>query len=186
MINKLSSVKIGQVWNAARGTTFQEEIESTPELGDEVKLASPIKANLMLVRMKDGVMAVITDFSTSIELNCSRCLDNFTKEIEVEAFERVFYEHQPEIGFDPMETFLVKQNDMSIDLTESLRQEIILHFPMIPVCSERCKGLCSSCAVNLNHQEHLPTCTAGETATVQDSSTEENKPFANLKNLLNK
>ncbi|EKD49946.1 MAG: hypothetical protein ACD_63C00003G0001, partial [uncultured bacterium] len=35
----------------------------------------------------------------------------------------------------------VDVKNWTLDITEFLRQEIILHFPLIPVCSTRCKGI---------------------------------------------
>jgi len=37
-----------------------------------------------------------------------------------------------------------------IDLTEEVREAIILALPGYPVCREDCKGLCMTCGVNLN------------------------------------
>ena len=187
MIKDISSVKIGAIWNSAPGAVFKENIVTTPDFGEEVALKSPLTCDLMLVRMKDGVMAVMTDFSTSVLQNCSRCLDQFTQDIQVEAFERHFFDHIPHQGYDNLETFLISQKDMSIDLTESLRQEIILHFPMIPVCSERCQGLCPSCTVNLNHETHKKGCTeAQKEVTAKEEIADSQKPFAHLKDLFSK
>jgi uncharacterized protein len=38
----------------------------------------------------------------------------------------------------------------SIDLTEILREQIVLALPMYPRCKEDCRGLCSVCGANLN------------------------------------
>lgn len=38
----------------------------------------------------------------------------------------------------------------ALDLTESVRECIILAFPTYPICQEDCKGLCSHCGKNLN------------------------------------
>ncbi|MBN1225748.1 MAG: DUF177 domain-containing protein, partial [Deltaproteobacteria bacterium] len=37
-----------------------------------------------------------------------------------------------------------------IDLTEVVREQILLAVPMIPICKEDCKGLCPYCGQNLN------------------------------------
>jgi uncharacterized protein len=42
-----------------------------------------------------------------------------------------------------------------VDITDDIRQEIILAYPMIPICQQNCKGLCPVCGQNLN-QEILP------------------------------
>jgi len=185
MINNITTVRVGQVWNSGSGATLKDNILADPDLGQEIDLKSPLKADLMLVRMKDGLIAVFSDFSADVEQTCARCTDKFIQQIRVETFERQFLGEKPFQGFDPLETFLVDQKDMTIDLTESLRQEIILHFPLIPVCSERCQGLCTSCAANLNHEPHKPGCELAKKNSVQEVSSETHKPFANLKDLLN-
>ena len=37
-----------------------------------------------------------------------------------------------------------------VDLTDELRQSIILSLPSYPVCREDCRGICPTCAKNLN------------------------------------
>ena len=37
-----------------------------------------------------------------------------------------------------------------LDLTEEIREAIILALPGYPVCDETCKGLCMTCGANLN------------------------------------
>ncbi|MCL1909850.1 MAG: DUF177 domain-containing protein [Kiritimatiellaeota bacterium] len=39
-----------------------------------------------------------------------------------------------------------------LDLTEEVREAIILAFPGYPVCREDCKGLCMTCGTNLNER----------------------------------
>ena len=51
-----------------------------------------------------------------------------------------------------METLKIKtrkERDV-VDITDDVRQEIMLAYPMIPVCRPDCKGLCSVCGQNLN------------------------------------
>ena len=37
-----------------------------------------------------------------------------------------------------------------VDLTDELRESIILHLPTYPVCREGCRGICPQCGKNLN------------------------------------
>jgi uncharacterized metal-binding protein YceD (DUF177 family) len=46
-------------------------------------------------------------------------------------------------------SYSVQPTDV-VDITEDVRQEIILAYPMIPLCDPACKGLCRSCGANLN------------------------------------
>jgi len=54
---------------------------------------------------------------------------------------------EEEIPEDEREPLFV---DSIFDLTELLRQSILLALPMRPLCSEECKGLCPHCGANLN------------------------------------
>jgi uncharacterized protein len=47
----------------------------------------------------------------------------------------------------------------SLDLTEAVRQYVIINLPMKPLCRRDCAGLCASCGVNLN--DHQCGCSAG-------------------------
>lgn len=50
----------------------------------------------------------------------------------------------------------VDEKNEFADLTDELRQSIILALPTYPVCRQDCRGVCSSCGKNLN--EGLCTC----------------------------
>ena len=66
------------------------------------------------------------------ELECSRCLANFNS-----TFAGSFDETYPETV-------------ESIDLTDAVRQTVLLSVPVKPLCSTDCKGLCPKCGMNLN------------------------------------
>ena len=73
--------------------------------------------------------------SAEISFACSRCADRFTRNIEDRAF---FYEKE------------VPNIHETLDLTDEVRETIILAFPNYPVCGESCRGLCARCGMNLN------------------------------------
>lgn len=118
---------------------------------------------------------------------CSRCLTPFTLPLDVE-FEEEYVEGAPgearaenrddedeEDGFDEQRTITYYSGD-EIDLTDSLRDNVLLELPMQPICSRDCKGLCPTCGTNLN--EGACTCTGHN--EVVDSR------FDKLKDLLGK
>ncbi len=186
MHKDITEIKIGPLWNQGRGATYKDEIELSPDLGPDAPLTQPITADLFLIRMKDGLTAILENLHSETELDCSRCLNKFKIPLHVASTERQFFEEIPERDYNPFEVFLIDKEKMAIDLTEMLRQEIILHFPMIPVCSERCKGLCSGCHINLNSSSsHHPEC-PGNSEQKAEVQVEQQKPFANLKDLFKK
>ena len=68
-----------------------------------------------------------------MRLVCSRCLEdyerNFTKDVFLE---------------------LPVPQEPVLDITDNIREEIILEYPVKSLCKEECKGLCPKCGKNLN------------------------------------
>ena len=59
----------------------------------------------------------------------------------------------PPEGIDDNEDYIFfKSSDLQADLSDIVRQAIILAVGMKPLCSEDCRGLCPDCGVNLNKQ----------------------------------
>jgi uncharacterized protein len=59
----------------------------------------------------------------------------------------------------------------SIDLRDEVAQQIIMALPFKPLCRNNCKGLCSRCGIDLNHQ------------ACQCHNQNQGSPFAVLKTL---
>jgi uncharacterized protein len=51
--------------------------------------------------------------------------------------------------FDKEEIFPIDAHHL-VDLTETLRQNVLLALPMVILCREDCQGLCPQCGHNLN------------------------------------
>jgi uncharacterized protein len=85
--------------------------------------------------------------STTLNLVCSRCLENFDKFIQVEIHEKFSkFNH----GKD--DDIIIINND-KVDFSSVIETNIILSLPIKKLCSEECKGLCSVCGTNLNHSK---------------------------------
>ncbi len=85
---------------------------------------------------------------------CGRCLEDFQFEWDVPVDIMIML--QQERNQDPDEgqnkTMILHQNRGEVDLSETLTECLVLAFPIATVCSEECKGLCSSCGIDLNRQ----------------------------------
>lgn len=90
---------------------------------------------------------------------CRRCLDP----VEVEVEEEVTLVYAPSDALsdrtDP-EIREIPAGVDELDLTEAIREELILGVPSFVVCSPDCKGLCPQCGVKLD--EETCTCTTDE------------------------
>ena len=48
---------------------------------------------------------------------------------------------------------LLPANKDTADLSDDIRQNIMLNLPMKLLCDKSCKGLCSNCGSNLNEKQ---------------------------------
>lgn len=79
-------------------------------------------------------------------LSCGRCLEQFEAEFEIPFHELL----KEDMSADhQQDDFIVFQGD-EIDISDLVRETIVLSEPLRTVCSEECKGLCPSCGINLN------------------------------------
>ncbi|HGJ64897.1 TPA: DUF177 domain-containing protein [bacterium] len=115
---------------------------------DGVYFTSDVSVNLKFYRQtaKIYVKAVM---SVDAEMECSRCLAKVP--IKIKAGAEVQYSPLPKFVEDQIDDIGIGYyTDEYIDITDELRESILLEIPMIILCSEDCKGLCSQCGQNLN------------------------------------
>jgi uncharacterized protein len=98
----------------------------------DIRLADPIEVDAV-VNKTDDELLVEVDIECSMRMECARCLEQFETVLRTDA----------------LFNYEVKPSDI-IDITDDVRQEIILGYPMIPVCRSDCRGLCRICGQNLN------------------------------------
>jgi uncharacterized protein len=100
---------------------------------DIIKFLKPIKA-VALVRKSYNALQVVLTLSSRINITCARCLkDNeqdFIKKSEL--------------------NYAVDKLNPDIELDPDIREEIILDYPIKPLCKADCRGLCPKCGENLN------------------------------------
>jgi len=172
------SFEVGKLVNADHGTRISLDLdESEPILFNGKPLFKPpLSAKVTFMKIDDAIHVNLENIFLKAHVECSRCIAPFLYKLEISQAERVYYfKKQKGIEMDNVDTFYVDMKRLVIDLTEFLRQEIILHFPPVPVCLKSCKGLCFKCGSNLNKGK----------CKCKDSKAE-NKPLSALKDLYNK
>ncbi len=168
------TIQIGKLWNSAEGTNEKYDLHTKVTFDPkEIDVAGPLEGKLLLIKLKDEIVALLENASISLHSSCELCLKAFEQIIDIPTAERQFLGYPSiEASFEDM--FLIDLATMTIDLSEMVRQEIILHFPLVSVCSESCKGLCQRCGIDKN----VKSCTCS------DESLDFHKPFRNLKSLV--
>ncbi len=117
------------------GLTLTEEFSPAElDLDTEViKLSGPIKAKAVVSKSYDAVAVALT-IEAPMLICCSRCLEEISS-----GFNKQFELHYAVDKLEPV-----------IDLDPDIREEIILSYPINPLCDVGCKGLCPKCGYNLN------------------------------------
>ena len=101
---------------------------------DEVtRLPWPVSYRLHLSQVGEDLL-VSGRLSASVELMCDRCAEFSRHELSTED---VCHRYENVAG-------------EVVDLTEGLREDILVAFPQTHLCSEDCAGLCPRCGANLN------------------------------------
>lgn len=152
-------VYIGDV-KKEMGLSSQEcLVQSFPPLsfGDEkIPFAKPIKVIVTITNCGTGLFLEGT-ITTALILNCSRCLEPFIYEmkiplqLEFRNLDRITRESDFEaeaMNADDMNYY--HEEDAVVDIQRGVIEALMLHFPMKPLCSKDCRGLCPLCGKNLN------------------------------------
>lgn len=171
--NPTLTFDVSTLMNVGTGTSERFSFEG-PVVFEGIDVQSPIKGKMEIMRIEEGVNARVEDVELTIGLICTKCMGDFNSEIYIESAERLFLFDIPDKVEDLNDIFLIDKKKQEIEVTEPLRQEIILHFPSIPVCYTSCKGICPVCWQNKNEKE----CQCAE------ETGSDHKPLAALKDLL--
>lgn len=171
-MNKTLIFDVSPLLDATTGTNERFSFEGPPEF-EGIPAKSSVKGKVEIMRIDEGVNARAEDIELKVEFKCSKCLKKFSQTVTVPVANRIFLLEPPKKIEDPNELFLIDKKKRKIDLTEGLRQEIILHFPLIPVCSMGCKGICAVCGSDKNKKD----------CRCQPEDTETHKPLSALKDL---
>lgn len=119
------------------GGWYEEDVPaSVLELeGDQrIRLDAPIHCRF-LVRKVSRRLIVEGRLDLPLALECSRCAAFFSTTVTDLSFVRTYY---------------VPEGVEYVDVTEDVREDVLLLLPPFPLCSAECKGLCPRCGHRLN------------------------------------
>lgn len=146
--------KIGEIWSQrVRSLDFEQEEDFSFEEKGEIKITEPVYAEGSFQIIDDRDLLVkFNKIETTVEITCQKCLEPFEEKIEIYDRATLFTD---ELTPDKIseDYFEYDFGHKEIDLTEALREEILLSLPFRKVCNEECKGLCPGCGVNLNKEK---------------------------------
>jgi uncharacterized protein len=126
------------------------------EEGGEGLAAHDLNGLVKATKLNDGVL-VQGDVKAFVHVECSRCLTDI--DLPVDA--RLEEQFRPTVDVDTgraVQQSAADEDDMvfdidanhMMDLTEPVRQALLVALDMRPLCREDCKGLCPECGANRN------------------------------------
>jgi uncharacterized protein len=141
------------------GMRYEYPVEEPPIVDEDLECVDPITGNIVFTNT-GSVLLIDGKVQTTVVLPCGRCLAYFREPVHLpisEQFEMVTKPGGPR--GKPMNVVL-EEDESPIagklfdgnlfDLTEMLRQGIMLALPTRPLHDEACKGLCAICGKDLN------------------------------------
>ena len=143
----VAALEAGQVVHAA----FSETIDSKTE---DVLFDVPAAGDLQITRDRTTVrLRGMVESSTP--LSCGRCLTPFRLPLRAYLDEEFLVD--PGASSTPEQRELKDEDfihplgpELILDVTEVVRQHLLLELPMIPLCRPDCRGLCPQCGANWN------------------------------------
>jgi uncharacterized protein len=128
--------------------------EDVSRLDPDIIPLSALDGDIRLIRTADGIL-VRGNLHSSVELICSRCAEPFSLPLQFHIEEEFRQTIDIITGASlpiPADDEAATQIDdhHEIDLTEVMRQNMLLAIPPYPLCRTKCAGLCSICGKNWN------------------------------------
>ncbi len=124
------------------------------DVGDEIGRAA-VEGHCRALRTSRGLL-VTGWLEAHPRLSCSRCLEEFEATVKATFEEeylpiidvRTGLPVRPPEGEDT--PFFYLDQNHELDLSELVRQHVLVSLPLKPLCKEACAGLCPQCGANLN------------------------------------
>lgn len=118
----------------------EQEIIELP--GEEIKILEPIKFDGEL-KMVDDIVSLYGNITTKLELECSRCLKNFSIDVNTDIDEKFSNNYKED------DSIALIEGDI-LDVADAIVSNVISTLPIKRLCVEQCKGLCQQCGADLN------------------------------------
>jgi uncharacterized protein len=146
---------VAQLMKSPVGTSLHDDIdEEDVQLDEDLKVMGPIVGHVRLRRINQGLLADGW-VDLTLEFECTRCLTHFEQQMHVPFEERFYPTLDVVTGValtppdDEEDAFPIDAHHL-VDLTEAIRQRVLLEIPMVTLCKEDCAGLCPQCGKDLN------------------------------------
>jgi len=131
--------------------------EGTQAFAPEIELESPARVKCSL-SFSEGTVGLDCEVAAEIRLSCARCLEAYVLKARRIFSARYCGRRSHRDAVVELESGELDEEVLPasgiIDLTDLIRQQLLLGMPMKQICGDDCcKGLCSKCGANLNKEK---------------------------------
>ena len=147
-------IQVGGLSEGAHDYTFEADGKGL-ELGEGI--TGPVRVAVQLEKTGTQVFLDV-QAETRGTFACDRCLTTFQTGIAPRYRMTYLFDAEDAGQFDPAEVQVVAPTLTVIDITEDVRQTLLLAVPLKLLCTDECLGLCPTCGVNRN----ITTCDCRE------------------------
>jgi uncharacterized protein len=159
---KINTFHIGDLPLPVNGTEDAAVLELQPESG----LAADGEIQYQLYATMTGMDLLVTGSAKlSVTAECGCCLEPFPMELSVKDVCHLY----------------PNAEGQEIDITEDIREDLLLALPIVFKCSEKCKGICAGCGANLNTEKC--SCKKTKAKKEKPAATDEPSPWDALSGL---
>jgi uncharacterized protein len=133
------------------GEHFYTFVVKPSDLELDERFSKPIYVEATLEKSRRQLFLRANIYTVG-RVKCDRCIDEFDKVLK--NFYRMFYVYSEAEAkkYEPDEVTVIFPDTNEIDLSDDVRQMILLSVPMKLLCYEDCLGLCPRCGRNLNFE----------------------------------
>lgn len=182
---RISEIKVNNLIDTDIGSQHDYgiiELIPTDIEHDDPQIKGFCTFHLRFLKEKNSLVAIISHLSAEVKTFCNRCMQEIEENIQIEEFHESYIlriSDEEENEDEPL--YKVDMKHMCIDLSEVIRNNILLSQDMFILCKKECKGLCAECGKDKNKK--LCTCENEDIKIPLESDTY--KPFSILKEYKN-
>lgn len=148
-----------QVGGLADGTYRYQLAEDSTLLELDERFKNQVQVDTTVEKNGSQVF-LVAKVSANASFECDRCLTSFLSPLRSSYQMYYVTEGSANSHIDPSELQVVPPGFSVIDLSDDVRQTVLLSVPLKLLCSDECKGLCPRCGTNWN----LNMCSCSEAA----------------------
>lgn len=115
-------------------------------LGEEF---SEVHAEVVLDKTPNQI-ALKAAIHTAADFSCDRCTAPFSSPLDTAYRMHYLWNDEDASQYDDAEVQIIPQGSSIIDITEDVRQTVLVAVPLKRLCREECLGLCPHCGKDLN------------------------------------